>query len=89
MKATGLIKHCGQVSALSCTDFAPRAGEILAPIGDNGAGKSCRIKALSGATIPDEGSTAPDGRRIQLKSPMDARRVGIETGYQDPAVARP
>jgi fructose transport system ATP-binding protein len=56
-------------------------------IGDNGAGKSSLIKCLSGATIPDEGEIVLDGKPIHFKSPMDARRVGIETVYQDLAVA--
>ena len=87
MQATGLIKRYGQVTALDGADFELRAGEILAVIGDNGAGKSSLIKALSGATIPDEGRIELDGQCIQFKSPMDARRVGIETVYQDLAVA--
>ena len=87
MQATGLVKRYGQVTALDGADFELRAGEILAVIGDNGAGKSSLIKALSGATIPDEGRIELDGQRIQFKSPIDARRVGIETVYQDLAVA--
>jgi fructose transport system ATP-binding protein len=87
MKATGLIKRYGQVTALDGADFELRAGEILAVIGDNGAGKSSLIKCLSGATIPDEGSIELDGQPIHFKSPIDARRVGIETVYQDLAVA--
>jgi len=87
MQATGLVKRYGQVTALDGADFELRAGEILAVIGDNGAGKSSLIKALSGATIPDEGQIVLDGKPIQFKSPIDARRVGIETVYQDLAVA--
>jgi fructose transport system ATP-binding protein len=87
MQATGLVKRYGQVTALDGADFELRAGEILAVIGDNGAGKSSLIKCLSGATIPDEGEIRLDGRTIHFKSPMDARRVGIETVYQDLAVA--
>jgi fructose transport system ATP-binding protein len=87
MKATGLVKRYGQVTALDGADFELRAGEILAVIGDNGAGKSSLIKALSGATIPDEGEIFLDGRKIQFRSPIDARRAGIETVYQDLAVA--
>ena len=52
MEARGLVKRYGQVTALDGADFELRAGEILAVIGDNGAGKSSLIKALSGATIP-------------------------------------
>jgi fructose transport system ATP-binding protein len=87
MQARGLVKRYGQVTALDGADFELRAGEILAVIGDNGAGKSSLIKCLSGATIPDEGEILLDGQPIQFKSPIDARRVGIETVYQDLAVA--
>ena len=87
MEARGLVKRYGQVVALDGADFELRAGEIMAVIGDNGAGKSSLIKALSGATIPDEGSILLDGKTIHFKSPIDARREGIETVYQDLAVA--
>jgi fructose transport system ATP-binding protein len=86
-EAQGLIKRYGQVVALDGVDFELRAGEIMAVIGDNGAGKSSLIKALSGATIPDEGSILLDGKPVLFKSPIEARRSGIETVYQDLAVA--
>ena len=87
MQAKGLVKRYGQVTALDGADFELRAGEILAVIGDNGAGKSSLIKCLSGATIPDEGQILLDGQPIHFRSPMDARKSGIETVYQDLAVA--
>ncbi|TAM40499.1 MAG: sugar ABC transporter ATP-binding protein [Burkholderiaceae bacterium] len=87
MEARGLVKRYGHVTALDGSDFELRAGEIIAVIGDNGAGKSSLIKALSGATIPDEGQIRLDGKVIHFKSPIDARREGIETVYQDLAVA--
>ncbi len=87
MQAKGLVKRYGQVTALDGADFELRAGEILAVIGDNGAGKSSLIKCLSGATIPDEGEIILDGQPVQFRSPIDARRAGIETVYQDLAVA--
>ncbi len=87
MEARGLVKRYGNVTALDGADFELRAGEIMAVIGDNGAGKSSLIKALSGATLPDEGEIWLDGNPIHFKSPMDARREGIETVYQDLAVA--
>lgn len=87
MQAKGLVKRYGQVTALDGADFELRAGEILAVIGDNGAGKSSLIKALSGATVPDEGEILLDGRQVRFRSPIDARRAGIETVYQDLAVA--
>jgi fructose transport system ATP-binding protein len=87
MQAKGLVKRYGHVTALDGADFELRAGEILAVIGDNGAGKSSLIKCLSGATIPDEGEIILDGNPIHFRSPIDARRAGIETVYQDLAVA--
>jgi fructose transport system ATP-binding protein len=87
LRARGLVKRYGQVTALDGCDFELYAGEILAVIGDNGAGKSTLIKALSGALIPDEGEIFLDGRPVSFHSPLDARRAGIETVYQDLAVA--
>jgi fructose transport system ATP-binding protein len=87
MQATGLVKRYGQVTALDGADFELRAGEILAVIGDNGAGKSSLIKCLSGATVPDAGEIRLDGQPVHFRSPIDARRAGIETVYQDLAVA--
>ena len=87
MQAKGLVKRFGQVTALDGMDFDLRAGEILAVIGDNGAGKSSLIKCLSGASTPDIGEIWLDGSPVQFKGPIDARRGGIETVYQDLAVA--
>jgi fructose transport system ATP-binding protein len=87
LQAKNLVKRYGQVTALDGADFELRAGEILAVIGDNGAGKSSLIKALSGAVVPDTGEILLDGRRVQFRSPGDARRAGIETVYQELAVA--
>uniref|UniRef100_A0A7C3DTN7 Sugar ABC transporter ATP-binding protein n=1 Tax=Meiothermus ruber TaxID=277 RepID=A0A7C3DTN7_MEIRU len=87
LEARNLVKRYGHVTALDGTDFELRAGEILAVIGDNGAGKSTLIKALSGAIIPDSGEIYLDGQRVHFRSPIDARRNGIETVYQDLAVA--
>lgn len=87
MQARGLTKRYGQVTALDGCDFELRAGEILAVIGDNGAGKSSLIKVLSGATVPDSGELHLDGAPVHFRTPIDARRAGIETVYQDLAVA--
>ena len=87
MQARGLVKRYGHVTALDGADFDLRAGEILAVIGDNGAGKSSLIKALSGALVPDEGEIQLDGQTVHFRSPSDARRAGIETVYQELAVA--
>ena len=87
LEAHGLVKRYGQVVALDGADFELYAGEILAIIGDNGAGKSTLIKALSGAIQPDQGEIKLDGKQVHFRSPLDARRAGIETVYQDLAVA--
>ena len=87
LEARGLVKRYGNVVALDGADFALYPGEILAVIGDNGAGKSTLIKALSGALIPDEGQIFLDGQQVHFHSPIDARHHGIETVYQDLAVA--
>lgn len=87
LEARGLVKHYGQVIALDGTDFELYSGEILAVIGDNGAGKSSLIKALAGALIPDAGQILLNGEQVHFHSPIDARRYGIETVYQDLAVA--
>src|SRR5436190_13720886 len=87
LEARGLVKKYGQVVALNGADFEIYPGEILAIIGDNGAGKSTLIKALSGALQPDDGEISLGGERVHFRSPLDARRAGIETVYQDLAVA--
>jgi fructose transport system ATP-binding protein len=87
LEAKQIAKRYGHVVALDGTDFELRSGEILAVIGDNGAGKSSLIKALAGAFIPDSGEILLDGRPVHFRNPLDARRAGIETVYQDLAVA--
>ena len=87
LQARGLTKRYGHVTALDGADFDLLPGEILAVIGDNGAGKSTLIKALSGALIPDEGEIQLDGKPVKFHGPSDARKQGIETVYQDLAVA--
>jgi fructose transport system ATP-binding protein len=87
LTARGLVKRYGRVTALDRADFDLNHGEILAVIGDNGAGKSSLIKAISGAVIPDEGEILLDGKPIAFKSPMEARSAGIETVYQNLALS--
>ena len=87
LSARGLVKRYGHVTALDGTDFDLLPGEVLAVIGDNGAGKSSLIKALTGALVPDEGEIRLDGEVVRFRTPLDARRKGIETVYQDLAVA--
>ena len=87
LEARGLVKRYGQVVALRGADLELYPNEILAIIGDNGAGKSTLIKALSGALQTDEGEIRLDGEPVHFRSPRDARGAGIETVYQDLAVA--
>jgi fructose transport system ATP-binding protein len=87
LSATGLVKRFGRVTALNGSDFELYPGEVLAVIGDNGAGKSSLIKCLSGAMAPDEGHVELDGQRVNFRGPQDARSAGIETVYQTLAVA--
>lgn len=87
LQAKGVTKHYGQVVALDDCDFELYPGEILAVIGDNGAGKSSLIKALCGALVPDAGQIFLDGHPVHFRSPLDARVQGIETVYQNLAVS--
>ena len=87
LSASGLVKRFGRVTALNGADLDLYPGEVLAVIGDNGAGKSSLIKCLSGAMIPDEGTMTLDGEPIAFRLPSDAQAAGIETVYQTLAVA--
>lgn len=87
LQARGLVKRYGRVVALDHADFDLHEGEILAVIGDNGAGKSTMIKAISGAVVPDGGEVTLDGQPVLFKSPMQAREAGIETVYQNLALS--
>ncbi|MET7337560.1 ATP-binding cassette domain-containing protein [Nonomuraea sp. NPDC005650] len=87
LQARGLVKRYGHVTALDGADFELLPGEVLAVIGDNGAGKTSLIKALTGALQPDTGEILLDGEPVRFRDPLEARRKGIETVYQDLAVA--
>ncbi len=87
LMARGLMKRYGTVVAMNGCDFDLMPGEILAVIGDNGAGKSTMIKALSGAVSPDHGTITLEGREVHFRSPEDARAEGIETVYQNLAMS--
>jgi simple sugar transport system ATP-binding protein len=87
LQAQNIVKHYGSVEALRGASFEVGQGEVVALIGDNGAGKSTLVKCLSGAEIPDSGTVLLEGKPVELDSPVTARRLGIETVYQDLAVA--
>ena len=87
LSGRGLVKRFGKVTALDRCDFDLMPGEILAVIGDNGAGKSVMVKTLSGALQPDGGQVHLAGRPVSFHSPTDAREAGIETVYQTLAMS--
>jgi fructose transport system ATP-binding protein len=86
LRARGIAKVYGAVRALGGIDFELYPGEVLGIVGDNGAGKSTFIKILSGAIAPDAGTITVDGMPVQFRGPLDARRAGIETVFQELAV---
>ena len=83
LEARGLKKNYGAVKALRGVDISVRRGETVALVGDNGAGKSTLVKILSGVTHPSEGQIYFNGSAVELRSPNDAKKLGIETVYQD------
>jgi fructose transport system ATP-binding protein len=87
LEARNIVKRYGHVTALDGANLELRAGEVLAVIGDNGAGKSTMVKVLCGAVVPDKGQVLLDGVQVHFGSPLDPRKRGIETVYQDLAVA--
>lgn len=87
LQARGIVKHYGHVEALRGADFDVFPGEIVALIGDNGAGKSTLVKILSGSEQADGGEITLEGHNVQLSSPLEAQQLGIETVYQDLALA--
>jgi simple sugar transport system ATP-binding protein len=87
LEARAISKRFGHVQALDAADFAAFPGEVVALIGDNGAGKSTLVKALSGTIRPDSGEIILEGKPVSFSGPLDAQRHGIETVYQDLALA--
>jgi len=87
VQGRGIVKRYGHVTAIDHSDFELYPGEILAVIGDNGAGKSSIVKAICGAIQPDEGEILIEGKRRHFSSPMEAREMGIEIVYQTLALS--
>ena len=87
LEARGISKRFGGVHALEQVDFTLHAGEVVALAGDNGAGKSTLIKIISGVFPPDDGALHYQGSRVAFANPQNARARGIETIYQDLALA--
>lgn len=83
LRVEGVTKRFGAVLALDDVGFTVRRGEVVALLGDNGAGKSTLIKVIAGTCIPDQGAIWFDGEPARIHSPADAKRLGIETVYQD------
>ena len=86
LEATGVAKQYGAVAALRSASLAVRAGEVHALMGANGAGKSTLVKILSGAVHPDAGTILVRGEPYEARSPAEARRGGIVSVYQEPAL---
>jgi fructose transport system ATP-binding protein len=87
LQTRGIVKRFGRVVALDHSDFDLMPNEILGVIGDNGAGKSTLIKIIAGAIMPDSGEILLEGKHVHFHGPEDARAAGIETVYQDLALA--
>src|SRR5690349_1398751 len=87
LSVRNLTKRFGGLTAVNAVDWEVYKGEVVALLGDNGAGKSTLIKCISGVHTPDEGSISFENRLVRFSRPIDARAVGIETIYQDLALA--
>ena len=83
----GLTKHYGGVKALTDAEFQLGAGEHVAIVGDNGAGKSTFVRLITGVEQPSSGEILMDGQSVEFESPLNAREQGIETVFQNLALA--
>ena len=86
-KARGVDKHFGPVQALTQVDLDLYGGQVTALCGDNGAGKSVLTKCIAGIYEIDQGQFFWEGNPVHIHSPRDSARLGIETVYQDLALA--
>ncbi|MBE7555196.1 MAG: sugar ABC transporter ATP-binding protein [Anaerolineales bacterium] len=86
LKTTDLRKHFGGLVAVDNVSLEVYSGEVVGLVGDNGAGKSTLIKMISGVYHPDGGKIFLEGQEVHFGTPMEARRQGIETIYQDLAL---
>jgi ribose transport system ATP-binding protein len=86
LEATGIAKHYGAVAALRNASMAVRRGEVHALMGANGAGKSTLVKIITGAVRPDAGTVLVAGEARDIHSPAAARRSGLMSVYQEPAL---
>lgn len=87
LETRGLTKHYGGVKALTDADFTIRAGEHVAIVGDNGAGKSTFVRNITGVERPTGGTILFEGAEVHFSAPLEARNHGIETVYQNLALA--
>ncbi len=87
LEGRDIVKTFGKVEALRGANFTVYPNEVVALVGDNGAGKSTLVKTLVGVHPPDRGEVMFDGKHVDLHTPSDARALGIETVYQDLALA--
>jgi ribose transport system ATP-binding protein len=86
LDASDVAKSYGAVVALRAASLAVRAGEVHALMGANGAGKSTLVKILTGSVRPDRGRITIRGRERTVHSPSEARRNGLVSVYQEPAL---
>ncbi|OWY14253.1 ABC transporter [Thioclava sp. JM3] len=86
LRLSGATKRFGGTTAISDVSFEIRAGEVLALLGENGAGKSTCVKVLAGVYAPDEGVIEIEGSERVWTSPLDAKRAGIAVMHQHPGL---